>query len=264
MNRIHIKYANLLYETHIFVKWLHKEPCLDMSNSYFRFKQFTVQHDKCAMKVGTDGVLLGAWSAVESAGRILDVGTGTGLVALMLAQRSEAIITALEIDVDAVSQAKENIAGSPWKDRIEVVHSDFRTYFPEERFELIVSNPPYFIDSLECPEEQRTMARHNSSLTYSELLEHAASLLLPEGRFCVIIPSDALEGMNKLAECAGLYLSKQMNVITTPGKQPKRVLLEYVLDAGTACITEDLLIEEKRHQYSPEYIALTKAFYLNF
>ena len=133
-----------------------------MSNPYFQFKQFTVWHDKCAMKVGTDGVLLGAWTSVESAHRILDIGTGTGLVALMLVQRSlpDANIVALEIDEAAVGQARENIIRSPWKERVEVVQADFRKYRSSDKFDVIVSNPPYFVDSLECPDRQRTAARH--------------------------------------------------------------------------------------------------------
>ena len=126
-----------------------------MSNPYFQFKQFTVWHDKCAMKVGTDGVLLGAWTSVQGAHSILDVGTGTGLVALMLAQRSlpNTNIVALEIDEAAARQAKENIVRSPWKKQIEVVQADFRKYQSPEKFDVIVSNPPYFVDSLGCPDQ---------------------------------------------------------------------------------------------------------------
>ena len=142
-----------------------------MSNPYFQFKQFTVWHDKCAMKVGTDGVLLGAWASVQNAHKILDVGTGTGLVALMLAQRSlpDADIIALEIDGAAAGQARENVTRSPWKERVEVVQTDFRDYQSSDKFDVIVSNPPYFVDSLECPDQQRNAARHNGSLTYEEL-----------------------------------------------------------------------------------------------
>ena len=136
-----------------------------MSNPYFQFKQFTVWHDKCAMKVGTDGVLLGAWASVQNAHKILDVGTGTGLVALMLAQRSlpDADIIALEIDEAAAGQARENVTRSPWKERVEVVQTDFRDYQSSDKFDVIVSNPPYFVDSLECPDQQRNAARHNGS-----------------------------------------------------------------------------------------------------
>lgn len=234
-----------------------------MANPYFKFKQFTVWHDRCAMKVGTDGVLLGAWSDVTNACRILDIGTGTGLVALMLAQRSVAHITALEIDKEAVSQAKENICSSPWKERIHVEHQDFRDYTPETKFDLIVSNPPYFVDSLVCPGEQRTMARHNSSLGYHDLLEGVARMLTTDGKFCVIIPSDAVEDMVDIAKHVSLYPSKRMDIITSPGKSSKRALIEFVLNSDRVCEISQLLIEEKRHQYSPEYILLTRDYYLN-
>lgn len=229
----------------------------------FRFKQFVVRHDRCAMKVGTDGVLLGAWSDVTDACRVLDVGTGTGLVALMIAQRSPAAITALEIDADAVSQAKENVADSPWMDMIEVVEQDFRTYASNEKFDLIVSNPPYFVDSLLCPEEQRTLARHNGSLRYDELLSGVARLLSAKGRFCVVIPMAASDALLVMAADIGLYPSKQLIVITAPGKQPKRTLIEFVFDPEVICDKKELLLEEKRHQYSPAYIELTREYYLN-
>ncbi|NDV82632.1 tRNA1(Val) (adenine(37)-N6)-methyltransferase [Bacteroides sp. 51] len=229
----------------------------------FRFKQFTIQHDRCAMKVGTDGVLLGAWSDVAQTSRILDVGTGTGLVALMIAQRSQARIVALEMDKDAISQAEENIENSPWKDRIEVIEQDFTTFVSEEKFDLIVSNPPYFVDSLECPGKQRTMARHNNSLRYDELLEGVARLLTDGGRFCVIIPTDVSESLKTQAAVLGLFVHKQLSVITTPGKPPKRTLIEFVPDPEVTCDRKELLLEIERHQYSPEYIALTQDFYLN-
>lgn len=138
-----------------------------MPKSSFKFKQFTIFHDKCAMKVGTDGVLLGAWAPADKAKRILDVGTGTGLIALQLAQRNpHARITAIEIDAAAAGQATENVSHSPWADRVEVICHDFRDYQPENRFDLIVSNPPYFIDALKCPDEQRCTARHAGNLNY--------------------------------------------------------------------------------------------------
>lgn len=230
----------------------------------FIFKQFAVRHNRCAMKVGTDGVLLGAWSDTSHASDVLDIGTGTGLIALMIAQRSPAVITALEIDADAVSQAKENVADSPWKDRIEVVQQDFRTYRPDRKFDLIVSNPPYFSDSLCCPEKQRAMARHNSNLRYDELFEGVVRLLSDEGRFCVIIPMDVSETLRTMAEGLGLYPARQLIVITTPKKQPKRTLMEFVFNPEVVCDKKELLLEEKRHQYSSAYVELTREYYLSF
>lgn len=235
-----------------------------MANPYFQFKQFTVWHDKCAMKVGTDGVLLGAWTSVKGARRILDVGTGTGLVALMLAQRSEpdAAIVALEIDEKAVKQAQENIARSPWANQIEVVHADFKEYHPGEKFDVIVSNPPYFVDSLGCPDHQRNVARHNDSLTYESLLKGVAESLTENGTFTVVIPADVADRVKTVASQWNLNAMRQLNVITKPGGIPKRALITFSFSTHV-CEIEDLLTEISRHQYSKEYCALTRDYYLH-
>ena len=213
-----------------------------MSNPYFQFKQFTVWHDKCAMKVGTDGVLLGAWTSVQGAHSILDVGTGTGLVALMLAQRSlpNTNIVALEIDEAAAGQAKENIVRSPWKKQIEVVQAD----------------------SLGCPDQQRNSARHNDSLTYEELLEGVTGLLTENGTFTIVIPMDVADRVKMIASEKKLQAVRQLNVITKPGGIPKRTLITFSF-SNQECIVEELLTEVARHQYSKEYIALTREYYLN-
>lgn len=233
-----------------------------MANPFFQFKQFVVWHDKCGMKVGTDGVLLGAWASVRPAGSLLDIGTGTGLVALMLAQRSPSnvSITALEIDPDAAAQARENVERSPWKERIAVKEADFRT-FRDGQFDVIVSNPPYFTDSLSCPDQQRTRARHNDSLTYEELVEGVSRLLSPAGVFSVVIPMDVADRVTELAALKGLYPVRQLLVRTKPDAAPKRTLIAFSLTPGE-CEVEELLTEVARHQYSPEYIALTRDFYL--
>ncbi|NDW12710.1 methyltransferase domain-containing protein [Bacteroides sp. 214] len=232
-----------------------------MANSYFRFQQFTIWQDKCAMKVGTDGVLLGAWAPVTSACRVLDIGTGTGLVALMLAQRSEARITAIEIDGEAAEQARENVAQSPWQARIEVLHGDFLCYEPAEKFDLIVSNPPYFVDSLHSPDAQRTNARHNNTLTYDTLLQHAAALLHPLGSIALILPTDVLSVVKDVAEKYHLFVNRQLNIITAPGKLSKRVLVSFTAESQP--LKEDeLLIEKSRHVYSEEFAKLVEEFYL--
>ena len=235
-----------------------------MSNPYFQFKQFTVWHDKCAMKVGTDGVLLGAWTSVQNAHKILDVGTGTGLVALMLAQRSlpDADIVALEIDETAAGQARDNVTRSPWKERVEVVQADFRSYQSSDKFDVVVSNPPYFVDSLECPDQQRNAARHNDSLTYEELLEGVAGLLAEDGAFTIVIPVDVADRVKMIAAVKNLYAVRQLNVITKPGSVPKRTLITFTF-SNQECVVEELLTELARHQYSEEYIALTQEYYLN-
>lgn len=214
------------------------------------------------MKVGTDGVLLGAWTDVQHSRRILDIGTGTGLIALMLAQRCEkAQVTAIDIDTDAVSQAQENIADSPWKDRVEARLQDVCSYSTENRFDTIVSNPPYFVDSLECPDNQRTLARHANTLDAERLLGKVAELLLDDGLFSLILPADQADHIIRMAADNGLYLSHYTTVITRPGLPPKRVLMEFRKTEGS-CKTDELIIELNRHVYSEGYIALTKDFYL--
>lgn len=233
-----------------------------MPNPFFAFKKFVVRHDRCAMKVGTDGVLLGAWTDVQHSRRILDIGTGTGLIALMLAQRCEkAQVTAIDIDTDAVSQAQENIADSPWKDRVEARLQDVCSYSTENRFDTIVSNPPYFVDSLECPDNQRTLARHANTLDAERLLGKVAELLLDDGLFSLILPADQADHIIRMAADNGLYLSHYTTVITRPGLPPKRVLMEFRKTEGS-CKTDELIIELNRHVYSEGYIALTKDFYL--
>lgn len=234
-----------------------------MSLPYFQFKQFTVWHDKCAMKVGTDGVLLGAWASVGNAERILDIGTGTGLVALMLAQRTTAdvAIVALDIDEMGVEQARENVERSPWSGRIEVLHEDFNAFQPAEKFDVIVSNPPYFVDSLASPDVQRNLARHNNSLTYVSLLKGVSEMLADDGSFTIVIPTDVSELVKELAADYALYASRQLFVRTKPGANPKRVLLTFTFHEQE-CRTEELLVELARHQYSEAYIALTRDYYL--
>lgn len=232
-----------------------------MANSYFTFKQFTVRHDRCAMKVGTDGVLLGAWTDVSASRRILDVGTGTGLIALMLAQRCEAFITGIDIDTEAVGQAAENIAASPWKDRVGVMQQDVCSYTPTELYDTIVSNPPFFIQSLKCPDCRRNTARHTDTLDAERLFAAAARLLRPDGCFSLILPAEQKEEVVGIAARSGFGLLRHTAVVTRPGLPPKRSLLEFRKTEGE-CRENELVIELSRHVYSEDYIALTRAFYL--
>ena len=234
---------------------------LIMPNPYFKFKRFTIYHDKCAMKVGTDGVLLGAWTNVNTSKKILDIGTGCGLVALMLAQRCEASITAIDIDKEAVEQAQININASNWKNRMEVIHTDLCKYSPQNQFDTIVSNPPYFIDSLKCDDIQRNTARHNDTLTSEQLFKNVNRMLCPEGEFSLILPFDQTESAISTGVKHGLYPTKHTRVITRPGLPPKRSLLAFKKHPEEY-IPQDLVIELERHVYSEDYIALTKEFYL--
>ena len=183
-----------------------------MSNPFFQFKQFTIRHDKCAMKVGTDGVLLGAWAGTESCSRILDVGTGTGLIALMLAQRSKAVVDAIDIDADACLQAQENAESSLFAGRINVFHSDLVDFAQASThlYDLIVSNPPYFVDSLKCPNLQRNTARHTDTLTLEDLLQYSRKLLAPQGRIALILPYDQKDRLTDCIQTQNLFLSDSL------------------------------------------------------
>ncbi len=233
-----------------------------MSNAYFAFKRFTVRHDRCAMKVGTDGVLLGAWADVSSARHMLDAGTGTGLIALMLAQRCDARVRAIDIDADAVEQARENVAASPWPDRITVERQDIRTYDPGIRFDVIVSNPPYFAHALNCPDRARNTARHADQLEFESLAATSARLLAPEGKLSVILPADRKSAFDDAAKRYGFELLHGTWVRTKPDAEPKRVLLSFGRFPGEA-VTDELAIEGSDHVYSKEYVALTRDIYLH-
>lgn len=235
-----------------------------MPNQYFSFKQFTVFHHLCAMKVGIDGVLLGAWASIGNADSILDIGTGTGLIALMLAQRSNSLIHVIDIDKNAVLQAIENVSNSPWSNRIGISEIALQEFAKTtvDRFDLIVSNPPYFINSTKTPNENRTTARHTDSLSHEELIENAILLLKPTGRICIILPVN--EGLQciEFALDKGLFCTKQCIVYPKPNATAKRLLLEFSLQSNPKIESEMAIEGEQRHQYSPEFTALAKDFYL--
>lgn len=224
------------------------------------------------MKVGTDGVLLGAWAAVRPKDRrILDIGTGTGLIALMLAQRTVGA-QVVGIDLIDLAEARSNAADSPWGDRIRFEQVAVQAYRPAEPFDLIVSNPPYFVDSLTCPDDGRTTARHAVTLSYEELCAAVVRLLAPDGHFAVVLPMSEAARWTTL--CRGrLRIVRRTEVRTTPRRAPKRVLLECVHASAAACAEEgpqevhcdELVIGTGEHeQYTPEYRALTRDFYLKF
>ena len=218
------------------------------------------------MKVGTDGVLLGAWARVEHSRRILDMGTGTGLVALMAAQRSQADIVAIDLDADAVAQAAENVAASPWESRIQVVQADARQVesgktFHFQLFDAILCNPPFFENSLKSPDVARTMARHTDTLSFDELARSAARLLSPEGELSVVIPYDRAHDMTVSAACCGLFATRQTVIVPVEGGKPKRMLMAFNRE-GAAHTIETLCIHDAQRRYTPEYVRLVEAFYL--
>lgn len=232
-----------------------------MANPYFQFKQFTIHHDRCAMKVGTDGVLLGAWAPVGADMKVLDIGAGSGLIALMLAQRGASSVTAVELDVHAAEQARDNVASSPYADRVEVVQSDILHFHSTEQFDLIVSNPPFFDFSLQSPDQKRTMARHTDSLSYDDLLIRSAQLLSPGGKISLIVPSDVEQKLDSIAQLAGLFVFRKTYVIPKPDASPKRLLVTYSNVSGNL-VSDELVIELARHQYTDDFKALTRDFYL--
>lgn len=233
----------------------------------FRFKRFAIEQSRSAMKVGTDGVLLGAWARLEPNHRhILDVGCGTGLIALMVAQRTEewgAKVVGVEIDEGAVEDATANVAASEWSDRVEVVGSPIQEFVPQGQFDHILSNPPYFVASLLSPDKARTTARHTTSLTFDDLTLSAQRLLAPEGVLSLVLPTDAVGDMTLAAARRGLFLARRMDVSSKTGGKPLRSLLEY---GPKPCPTEHslLTIHTPEGDYTEEYRALTRDFYLKF
>ncbi|MEA4937147.1 MAG: methyltransferase [Paludibacter sp.] len=237
-----------------------------MSNPYFKFKQFTVYHDLCAMKVGIDGVLLGAWSPLDvNMASILDVGTGSGLITLMLAQRTaNAHIDAIDIDEGAISQATINCDKSPWRDRISVQNISLQDFAPActRKYDLIVSNPPYFTNSLKAPDPTRSKARHTDTISHQELLLHSAGILKKTGRICLILP--VTEGLQcvKYAESFSLFCYQCIYVHPKPEAEAKRVLLEFGFTERTTLISNLEIETLQRHSYSEAFTQLAKDFYL--
>ena len=215
------------------------------------------------MKVGTDGTLLGAWASTGVAdGRILDVGTGTGLIALMMAQRfPRCQVTAIDIDEAAVSQAQQNVGESPFPDRIHVLQADVTTFNDTDGFDAIVSNPPYFHQSLECPDDRRTLARHTSSLSYNRLMEAAWRLLRNDGVLSFIIPDDCRARLEAEACLKGFFLTRLCAVRTTPKKAPKRYLMEFRKYPIDELDKQEGVIEIYPCVRSEWYQSLTQDFY---
>ena len=243
-----------------------------MPNSYFQFKQFTIQQEKCAMKVGTDGVLLGTWTEVDDIreGKVIDIGTGTGLIALMLAQKNNRLqIDAVEIDEDAAQQARENVMASPWAKRIVIYQQSFLDFYIEKnskgiKFDLIVCNPPYFKQSVLQKEKARNQARNAHYLPLHILLQGVQLLLSDKGKFSIILPYEQQEECLTLSEHFQLCLQRSCTVFPTPHKAAKRILMEFRKNIKTPVINEELIIETgKRHEYSKKYLRLTQDFYLD-
>ncbi|MEO7992147.1 MAG: methyltransferase [Chryseolinea sp.] len=234
-----------------------------ISNASFQFKQFVVHHDRCTMKVGTDAVLLGAWVNVNHVNRILDIGAGSGVIALMLAQRSSEYvhIDAVEIGHQDALQAKENIHNSPWPNRISIYEVPIQQFQSETKYDLIISNPPYFNNSFQPPDKKRLHTRHTVSLDFNELLLAVAQLLKPDGRFNVILPfTEGLEFIG-LASQHTLYCSRQWSFRSRNEKPIERLLLEFRLQSSKKEEGEIVHYKETE-EWAEDYKMLTKDFYL--
>ncbi len=228
----------------------------------FRFKQFEVHQDRCAMKVGTDGVLLGAWTQCDvETRRILDIGSGTGLIALMMAQKfSDAQIEAVEFDPEAFAQSTENFALSPWKNRLVAKHSDFKSFVSPHKFDLIVSNPPFYTEDSKSPDTTRQMARSASSLSYEDLLKGVSTLLSETGFFSVVIPFKEEEIFLSVASKFKFFPNRITRVRGQADKPVKRSLMSFGFGRKT-CLQDELVIEISRHLYTAAYSQLTQDFY---
>ena len=234
-------------------------------SDYFRFKHFTVHQQRDVMRVNTDGVLLGAWVPAPEGHRVLEVGTGTGVVALQLLQRGAAHVDAIDIDQQACEQARENAALSPWANQIQIVQTSFQEYSEQSAntYDLVVSNPPYYASSLPSPIERRNVMRHADTLSLEDLLAGLSLCLTQTGRFVAIFP--VVEGSQfiALAAKAGLYCHQQIQVADQPMKRTKRLLCEFSYARCVPQISE-LFIRDASGEYSQEYRRLTGAFYLAF
>jgi tRNA1Val (adenine37-N6)-methyltransferase len=233
-------------------------------NSWFQFKQFIIHQDQSAMKVGTDGVLLGAWANCSDARNILDIGSGTGLLALMCAQRSHAQVIGIEIDAAAAKQANNNAEGSIFRDRIKIVHQDLLKFIDENKqlFDYIICNPPYFELTSTQAKENRKLARQQLSLNYENLIESCFKLISNSGRCGIIFPFAHEDKICQLIQNIGFYVVRKTIVYPAPEKLPKRILLEFSKTKSEIVANHLMLESGKRHDYSNDFKALTKDFYL--
>jgi tRNA1Val (adenine37-N6)-methyltransferase len=237
-----------------------------MSNSWFQFQQFRVEQDRCAMKISTDAVLLGSLVQSDAPKQILDIGTGTGVIALMLAQRfPEASLTALELDPEAASQAKENCEQSPFSQRLTVLQGRFQDFLVEERFDLLVSNPPFFPDHLPTSDPKRQQALHTDSLSFEELLQKASQLLAPSGSFWVILPPRQMQDFIQFATAHGLFPRTRVGIRDSAAKPIHREVVCFSFsEALTPALPEELFLKNEDGSYSERYQQLISGFLLGF
>jgi tRNA1Val (adenine37-N6)-methyltransferase len=232
----------------------------------FYFKQFKVEDGRSTMKVGTDAVLLGAAVDVTGVRNILEIGTGSGVIALIMAQRSEANIDALEIDESSVMQAMENVIQSPWKDRISIIHNSLQNFTDqtEKKYDLIVSNPPYFSRSLKSPKEKRNISRHDESLNFDELISCSSNLISPDGSLWVILPIKESAEFADIAKRNNFHLHYRLNILPKENQIIQRYILHLKKIDNQDIKEENLVIRNTDNEYSEEYRRMTGEFYLDF
>jgi len=231
----------------------------------FRFKQFAVDDTGCGMKTGTDAVLLGAWAPLPHSGRVLDIGCGSGIISLMLAQRHPSLhITGVEIDAEAAAQAQTNVLQSPFASGVQVVHADVRTFAGEHpgQYHLVVSNPPFFQESLKSNDKKLNDARHDTSLNFTELAQSARKLLAPHGQFCLILPAESFPVFNERALLAGLYAEILVAVHHKSESAAVRMMACYRTDHTGKTRETSINIRRSDNSWSEEYLDLTRDFYL--
>ncbi|RYD55448.1 MAG: methyltransferase domain-containing protein [Sphingobacteriales bacterium] len=234
-----------------------------MSNSWFRFKQFTIHQDRCAMKVSTDACIQGAWTPMaDTVKHVLDIGTGTGLLSLMLAQRAAGInIDAIELDADAASQARENVSASTWANRIDVMQGDILNMSIDKQYDLIICNPPFFNNSLLGDDINRNNVRHTLSLTHDQLFEVIKKCLAPDGYASILLPTTEHEGWERLVNEAGWVIHHRLHIIPKEGSSPNRVVSLCSRVANDLPVEEKLVIRDKEG-YTEDFKRLNRPFYL--
>ena len=230
----------------------------------FQFKQFRVEDDCSSMKVGTDAVLIGAWTYVGNVENILEIGTGSGIISLMLVQRSDAKITAIDIDKNSVTQATRNFNKSPWSKRLKAFHFSLNNFKKgqSEKYDLIVSNPPFFIDSLKSPNKNKTLSKHTDTLSYSDLILGLVHFLSPQGRACIILPFTESKSFINHARIENLFLNKQLFIKPKKDKPANRVLMEFSFNK-TSLEENEIYLREADNSFSVDYKNLCKDYYLN-
>jgi tRNA1Val (adenine37-N6)-methyltransferase len=234
-----------------------------MPNSYFRFKEFTIQQDRSAMKVCTDSCILGAWSVnrLQGAGKILDIGAGTGLLSLMLAQKSESQIDSIELDPDSATQALENITNSPWTERIHLLQGDVLQYPLPVDYDFIITNPPFFESDLRSPVDKKNKAKHNETLTLDELIVVIKNHLKITGSFSILLPYHRDEYFESLAISNGFFLLEKLTVRQTPAHQPFRSICLFGFKKPDAMEFKELTIKNEKRKYSEEFVELMSDYY---